>query len=156
LVLAGTLSPAYGIYSGFEHGENLPVREGSEEYLDSEKYEAKERALDGPLLPLARRLNAARRANPALQRLDDIRFLETENEQLIAYAKQVPGNTVIVCVNLDPASTRDGVCVVPVELGLPPAFEAEELLSEETFAWRIGRNFLRLGPGRSHILAVSQ
>ena len=53
-MLAATLSPSYGIYSGYEHFENVPVREGSEEYLDSEKYEVKERALDGPLLPLVR------------------------------------------------------------------------------------------------------
>src|SRR5205823_9067334 len=71
LVLAGTLSPSYGIYSGYESFENVPVREGSEEYLNSEKYEAKGRSLDGPLLPLVKRLNEVRRANPALQRLDN-------------------------------------------------------------------------------------
>jgi starch synthase (maltosyl-transferring) len=157
LVLAATLSPAYGIYSGFEHGENAPVREGSEEYLDSEKYELKQRALDGPLLPLVRGVNAARRANRALQRIDNIRFLETENDQLIAYAKQErdPDNTVIVCVNLDPLSPQEGVCIVPVELGLPPAFGAEEVLSDRAFSWRIGRNYLRLDPGQSHVLKVA-
>src|SRR3954453_14123382 len=72
LVLAATLSPTYGIYSGYEHFENLPVREGSEEYLDSEKYEAKKRKLDGPLLPMVKRLNSIRRANPALQRVDNV------------------------------------------------------------------------------------
>src|ERR1700744_3236720 len=61
LVLAATLSPSYGIYSGYEHFENVPVREGSEEYLDSEKYEIKQRALDGPLLPYVQRLNYIRR-----------------------------------------------------------------------------------------------
>src|SRR3954471_12855735 len=66
LVLAATLVPTYGIYSGFESFENVPVRPGSEEYLDSEKYEARARALDGPLLPLVKRLNEARRALPAL------------------------------------------------------------------------------------------
>src|SRR5438876_10711249 len=70
LVLAATLSPSYGIYSGFESCENVPVRPGSEEYLNSEKYELKRRTLDGELLPLAARLNAARRENPALQWLD--------------------------------------------------------------------------------------
>ena len=64
-----TLCPSYGIYSGFEHCENVPVREGSEEYLDSEKYELKQRALDGPLLPMVKALNDARRAHPALQQL---------------------------------------------------------------------------------------
>ena len=71
-MLAATLSPTYGIYSGFESFENVPVREGSEEYLDSEKYEIKSRSLDGPLLPLVATLNRARRENAALQRLDEI------------------------------------------------------------------------------------
>jgi starch synthase (maltosyl-transferring) len=156
LVLAATLSPCYGLYSGFEHCENVPQRPGSEEYLNSEKYEVKERALDGPLLPLVRRVNEIRRANPALQRIDDIRFLETENDLLLAYAKELhePANIVVVCVNLDPTAEQHGVCTIPVELGLPPAIEAEELLSETTFSWRIGRNYLRLGPGQSHILRV--
>jgi starch synthase (maltosyl-transferring) len=102
-------------------------------------------------------VNEIRRANRALQRLDNIRFLETENDQLIAYVKleRDPPNAVVVCVNLDPVSPQEGVCVIPVELGLPPAFDAEELLSEETFSWRIGRNYLRLGPGQSHILRVA-
>ena len=71
LVLASTLSPSYGIYSGYEHCENVPVAHGSEEYLDSEKYEVKERRLDGPLLPLVKRLNEIRRAEPALQHFDE-------------------------------------------------------------------------------------
>src|SRR5581483_3930403 len=77
LVLAATLSPSYGIYSGFERCENVPLRPGSEEYLDSEKYERKRRTLDGPLLPLVERLNRVRRANRALQRLDNVTFLPT-------------------------------------------------------------------------------
>ena len=154
LVLAATLSPSYGIYSGYEHFENVPVREGSEEYLDSEKYEVKKRKLDGPLLPLAKRLNAIRRENAALQRLDNVDFLETENEQLIAYVKRSEGNVVIVCVNLDPRAEHEGVVTVPVWLGLPPAYSATELLSETEFHWRIGRNYVRLGPGQSHVLRV--
>ena len=68
LVLAATLSPSYGVYSGYENVENVPVRPGSEEYLDSEKYELKQRTIDGPLLPLIKRLNEIRRANRSLQR----------------------------------------------------------------------------------------
>jgi starch synthase (maltosyl-transferring) len=154
LVLAATLSPAYGIYSGFEHFENAPVREGSEEYLDSEKYEVKERRLDGPLLPLVGRLNAIRRENPSLQRLDNVEFLETEQEQLIAYAKHGPGNTVLVCVNLDPVEPREGVVVVPDRLGLPPSFAARDLLADRGHRWRLGRNYVRLEPGQSHLLCV--
>ena len=156
LVLAATLSPTYGIYSGFEHCENVPVRAGSEEYLDSEKYELKRRALDGPLLPLVGRLNAARRANPALQRIDNLQFLETENEQLIAYAKRDGSNTVLVCVNLDPTIAREGVVVVPADLGLPTSFSVRDVLTDETFMWRTGRNYVKLEPGRrqAHVLRV--
>jgi starch synthase (maltosyl-transferring) len=154
LVLAATLSPAYGIYSGFEHCENVPVRPGSEEYLDSEKYEVKERSLDGPLLPLVAKLNAARRENPALQWLDPLTFLETENEQLFAFLKRRDENTVVTVVNLDPRATQVGVCVVPVSTGLPPAYPVRDLLSDETWTWRIGRNYVKLAPGKSHVLRI--
>ncbi|MDX6450985.1 MAG: hypothetical protein QOH16_1034 [Gaiellaceae bacterium] len=150
LVLAGTLSPSYGIYSGYESFENVPVQPGSEEYLDSEKYEVRERALDGPLLPLVQRLNEARRAEPALQRVENIRFLETENDQLIAYAK----DDVICVVNLDPFSEQEGSCVIPVSLGFAPAFDARDLLTDASFTWRAGRNYVKLGPGKSHFLKV--
>jgi starch synthase (maltosyl-transferring) len=154
LVLAATLSPSYGIYSGFENCENVPLRPGSEEYLNSEKYELKERALDGPLLPLAAKLNAVRRENPALQWLDPLTVLETENEQLFAFLKRREDNTVVTVVNLDPQATQEGVCVVPVSTGLPPAYPVRELLREETWTWRIGRNYVKLGPGQSHVLRI--
>jgi starch synthase (maltosyl-transferring) len=154
LVLAGTLSPSYGIYSGYEWFENVPVREGSEEYLDSEKYEIKQRALDGPLLPMVRRINEIRRENPALQRLENVMFLETYNEALIAYAKSAPGNTVICVVNIDSANAQEGAGVIPAHLGLPPAFAAHDLLSGAHFDWRIGGNYVRLEPGAAHVLRV--
>jgi starch synthase (maltosyl-transferring) len=150
LVLAATLSPSYGIYSGFESCENVPAAAGSEEYLDSEKYEAKQRSLDGELLPLVRRLNAIRREHAALQRLENLRWLETENEQLLAYAK----DDVLVVVNLDPRHEQEGVTVIPAALGLPPAFAVRDLLAGEDFSWRIGRNYVRLEPGQSHVLHV--
>jgi starch synthase (maltosyl-transferring) len=154
LVLAATLSPSYGIYSGFERCENVPVREGSEEYLDSEKYETKRRRLEGPLLPLVRTLNRIRRENVALQWLEGVEFLQTENEELIAYVRHAEGNVLLVCVNLDPKAEREGVVVVPVSLGLPPAYVVSELLTGESFHWRIGRNYVRLGPGQAHVLRV--
>jgi starch synthase (maltosyl-transferring) len=156
LALAATLSPSYGIYSGFEHFENVPVREGSEEYLDSEKYEVKKRALDGPLLPLVRRLNQIRRENPALQRFDDIVLLESENEHLFAYSKRWADNTIVCVVNLDPFEAREGVAVLPALLGLPPTFPVRDLVSGDAYPWRIGRNYVRLGPGQSHILRVER
>ena len=152
LVLAATLSPTYGIYSGFEQCENVPAHEGSEEYLDSEKYEVKARRLDGPLLPLVKRLNEIRRATPALQRFDDFTLLETQSEHLFAVAKQDGSSCVLVVVNLDPKSEREGLAVVPGSLGLPAEFDADELLSGRRFRWRTGRNYVKLGPGQSHVV----
>jgi starch synthase (maltosyl-transferring) len=154
LVLAATLSPSYGIYSGFEQLENVPVRPGSEEYLNSEKYELKQRTLDGPLLPLVAKLNTARRENPALQWLEPLTLLETENERLFAFLKRRGENTVVTVVNLDPAATQVGVCVLPVSTGLPPAYQVRDLLTDETWTWRIGRNYVKLGPGQSHVLRI--
>ncbi len=156
LVLAATLSPSYGVYSGFESFERVPVRKGSEEYVDSEKYEVKQRSLHGPLLTLISRLNAIRRENPAFQHLDNIQFLTTENDALIAYAKRTGDNTVITVVTLDPVDAQEGIVVVPYGLGLPPVFTVTDLLSGESFDWRMGRNFVRLDPYRvAHLLRVT-
>jgi len=156
LVLAATLSPSYGIYSGFENLEGTPREPGGEEYLDSEKYELKARALDGELLPLVARLNEIRRATPALQRLANITFLETENEQLIAYAKGSGANTVVVCVNLDPKSAQVGLVTIPPTLGLPATFTVTDLVEGGSWTWRTGGNYVRLVPGmqQAHILGV--
>jgi starch synthase (maltosyl-transferring) len=154
LVLAATLSPAFGIYSGFENHENVPVREGSEEYLNSEKYETKQRKLDGPLLPTIRRLNRIRRENPALQRLENLQFLETEADDLIGYAKRERDNLVLVVVNLDAWNPREGVLIVPATLATPPAFDVTDLLTDAVYTWHIGRNYVRLDPGGAHILRV--
>jgi starch synthase (maltosyl-transferring) len=156
LVLASTLSPSYGIYSGFENVENVAVREGSEEYLNSEKYELKQRSLDGLLLPLVARLNHARREHPALQEFSNITFLDTANDALIAYAKQSGSDTVICVVNLDPHQPQQGITVIPASLGVAPAFTVHDLLSGERYQWRIGTNFVALAPGvrQAHVLRV--
>jgi starch synthase (maltosyl-transferring) len=159
LILAATLSPSYGVYSGFESIENVAVRVGgveSEEFLHSEKYEIKERSLDGELLPMIELINRARRENPALQRLSNVTFLETENEALIAYAKQSGNNTVITVVNLEPHTAQEGLAVVPAHLGLPPIFGVHDLLTGERFTWGIGRNYVRLEPGirQGHVIRV--
>jgi starch synthase (maltosyl-transferring) len=158
LVLAATLSPSYGIYSGYENFENEAVRPGSEEYLHSEKYEIKQRSLDGPLLPMIARLNEIRRSSPALQELSNITFLDTANDALIAYAKQSHGETIICVVNLDPHTGQQGVAVVPASLGLPPTFMVHDLLSDEHYQWRIGHNFVGLAPGyrQAHVLKVER
>jgi starch synthase (maltosyl-transferring) len=156
LVLAATLSPAYGIYSGFESCENIPVHDGSEEYLNSEKYEARTRALDGSLLPLVARLNEARRANPALRRLDNLTFVETESAELLGYVKRHDRNTILCVVNLDATQPREGVAIVPAAMGLPPTFRVRDLLDGALYTWHVGRNYVRLEPGtrQAHVLRV--
>jgi starch synthase (maltosyl-transferring) len=154
LVLAATLSPSYGIYSGFEAGENVPVREGSEEYLDSEKYEVKQRRLEGPLLPLYRRLNEIRRASPALQRFDGLTWLDTHSDSLVAYAKRQGDDAIVTVVNIDPFTPREGLAVLPPQLGLPPEFPVLDLLGGGRYAWRTGRNYVLLEPGKAHVLKV--
>src|SRR5215208_2811195 len=95
LLLAGTLSPLYGIYSGYELNENVPVREGSGEYLNSEKYEIRPRDFDAPgyLNDDVRRLNQARRQQAALQRADNLAFCTTENPRILCYLKSAPDDT---------------------------------------------------------------
>jgi starch synthase (maltosyl-transferring) len=155
LVLAATLAPSYGVYSGYEWLENEPVREGSEEYLDSEKYEAKQRTLeDAPLAPLIKRLNTIRRENAALQRVENVTFLETENEYLLAYAKVAGDNAIVTVVNLHPYEAHEGITVLPAAIGLAPSVTARELLTDGEFGWRTGRNYVRLEPGQSHVIRL--
>jgi starch synthase (maltosyl-transferring) len=155
LILAATLSPSYGIYSGYEHFEHVQ-RPGSEEFLDNEKYEIKHRALDGPLLPMMQRLNHVRRENPALQRLENVGFLDAANDAIIAYAKREGPNAVISVVNLDPHHAQEGLVHIPYELGVPPAFTVEDLLDGSVYQWRLGGNYVRLDPSEraGHVLRV--
>jgi starch synthase (maltosyl-transferring) len=106
LVLAATLSPSYGIYSGFELCENRPLTQGSEEYLDSEKYQIRVRDWDRPghIKSLVTALNRIRREHRALQRADNLRFLPSSEPHLIAYAKATPDleDVLVIVVNVDP------------------------------------------------------
>jgi starch synthase (maltosyl-transferring) len=156
LILAATLSPSYGIYSGYEHFEHVQ-RPGSEEFLDNEKYEIKQRALDGPLLAMMQRLNHVRRENPALQRLENISFLDAANDAILAYAKREGPNAVICVVNLDPHHAQEGLVHIPYELGVPPAFAVEDLLDGGIYQWRLGGNYVRLDPAEraGHVLRVT-
>ncbi len=155
LILAATLSPSYGVYSGYESFEHVAVRPGSEEYLDSEKFQVRHRQLDGPLLALVAELNRIRRTQPALARMDGTRVLDTENPALFAYAKRADGDTVL-CVVLIEGDEAEGVCIVPDDLGLPPSFEVVDRLTDERFSWHLGRNYVRLEAGTrpAHLLAV--
>ncbi|MEU9415270.1 alpha-1,4-glucan--maltose-1-phosphate maltosyltransferase [Streptomyces sp. NPDC048272] len=163
-VLAATLSPAWGVYAGYELCENTPVKEGSEEYLNSEKYEFRPRDWaaadrDGlTIAPLITALNRLRRRNPALQQLRDIHFHSTDNEQVIAYSKHAGANSVLVVVNLDPHHTQEATVSLDMPvLGLDwhGSLAVRDELTGETYHW--GRaNYVRLEPGRTpaHVLAA--
>ncbi|MFE1440231.1 alpha-1,4-glucan--maltose-1-phosphate maltosyltransferase, partial [Streptomyces sp. NPDC058739] len=163
-VLAATLSPTWGVYSGYELCENTPLREGSEEYLDSEKYQLRPRDWEAAeregrtIAPLITRLNTIRREHPALRQLRNLRFHDTDNDAVIAYSKRYDSNTVIVVANLDPHHTQEAWVSLDMEhLGLDrdASMSARDELTGETYHW--GRsNFVRLEPGRSpaHVLHV--
>jgi starch synthase (maltosyl-transferring) len=164
LLLAATLGANYGIYGpAFELMESRPVRHGSEEYLDSEKYEIRAWDLDRPdsLRPLIARVNEIRNTNPALQSDWTLRFYPTDNEQLICYSKESEdrSNLILVVVNLDPRFTQSGFVTLPLDdLGIPSdrAYEAEDLLTGERYLWRGPRNYVELSPARlsGHILKI--
>ncbi|MFF0015560.1 alpha-1,4-glucan--maltose-1-phosphate maltosyltransferase [Streptomyces sp. NPDC005374] len=159
-VLAATLSPTWGIYSGYELAENTPLRAGGEEYLDSEKYQLKTRDWDrdDSLAPLITQLNTIRRRHPALQRLRNIRFHATDNDAVIAYSKRTGDDTVLVVVNLDPHHTQEATVSLDMpQLGLEPheSLSVHDELTGETHRW--GRsNYVRLDPGRApaHVFQV--
>lgn len=91
-----------------------------------------------------------------LRHLDNIQFLATENDALIAYTKRTGDNTIISVVTLDPVTAQEGVVVVPYGLGLPPVFTVTDVLSGESFDWRMGRNVVRQDPYRVvHLLRVT-
>jgi starch synthase (maltosyl-transferring) len=163
LVLAATLGASYGIYSGFELAENVPVREGSEEYLDSEKYQIRARNYQqaSSLAEMIGRLNAVRRDHPALQHDRGLAFHATDNAVLIAYSKRSPDgrDLILVVVNLDPANMQHGFVQLPlVDWGLTPhsAVEVLDLLSGERYFWRGEWNYVRLDPEDrvAHVLQV--
>jgi starch synthase (maltosyl-transferring) len=167
-VLAATLAPSWGVYSGFELCENTPLREGSEEYLHSEKYELRPRDWEAAeregrtIAPLISALNRIRRRSPALQQLRNLHFHKTTDESVIAFSKAAAGtrgsNTVLVVANLDPHHTHE----TTVSLDMPrlgfdwhePLLVRDELTGE-TYHW--GRaNYVRLEPRSvpAHVFTV--
>jgi starch synthase (maltosyl-transferring) len=160
LVLAATLAASYGVYGpAFELQEHVARAPGSEEYLDSEKYAVRHWDVDRPdsLAPLIARLNALRRAHPALQRDDTLRFHPTDNDQLIAYSKRWEDDVVLVVVNLDPRYRQSG-WVELEDLGCSPEepIEAHDLLTDERYSWEGARSFVILDPATvpAHVLAI--
>ena len=154
LVLAATLGASYGVYGpAFELCENRPLKPGSEEYLDSEKYEIRRWDLDAPgnLTGLIGRINRIRRENPALQFLHNLRFHPVENDNLLAYTKcaQDGADVVLAVVNLDPYHTQSGWLELPADdfLGEPArSYQMHDLLTGARFIWHGRRNYVELDP----------
>jgi starch synthase (maltosyl-transferring) len=164
LVLAATLSANYGIYGpAFELREHLPRSPGSEEYLDSEKYQLRHWNHDDPgsLAPFIARVNRIRRENPALQWDRSLRFLQIDNDQLLAYAKvsESGDNVIVTVVNLDPHNVQSGwLQFDPQSAGIDSsrAFQMHDLLSGQRFTWQGGWHYIRLDPHSvpAHIFVV--
>jgi starch synthase (maltosyl-transferring) len=164
LLLAATLGSNYGIYGpAFELMEHVPVRRGSEEYLDSEKYQIRQWDLEkvDSLRPFIARVNEIRKENEALQNDWSIKFHLTENEQLISYTKESEdrSNLILTVVNLDPHHTQSGFVTLPLEeLEIPQdrGYEAEDLLTGDRYLWNGPRNYVELSPSRlpGHILRI--
>lgn len=164
VLLAGTLGASYGIYGpAYELCENAAYQPGSEEYLNSEKYELKHRDLDAAwsLKNLIARINRIRKENPALQSDCNLRFHGTDNASLICYSKATEdlSNIIVVIVNLDAFHPQAGWVDLDLHsLGLDAtqAFEVHDLLGEGRYRWQGSRNYIELLPESrpAHILHV--
>jgi starch synthase (maltosyl-transferring) len=165
LLLAATLGANYGIYSGFELCENRAVRPGSEEYLDSEKYQVRQWDWDRPghIKELVARVNAIRRTERALQFDHTLAFHETDNPQIIAFSKRAPatphtnrpGDPIFVVVSLDPHYMQHGFVRCP--FGAPGAYRVRDLLEDDTvYTWRGEWNYVRFDPDvrQGHVLKL--
>jgi starch synthase (maltosyl-transferring) len=159
VALAATLSANYGLYGpSFELLDHRALREGGEEYLDSEKFQLRSWNRDqaDSLADFIAVLNRLRRANPALQSDAGLHFLDIDNEQLIAYAKATPdlSNIVVCVVNLDPHHAQSGwLTLDPAALGLPgeQAYQMHDAISDAHYLWHGPRNFISLDPQRSPV-----
>jgi starch synthase (maltosyl-transferring) len=163
LVLAATLSPSYGIYSGYELCENQAVP-GTEEYQDSEKYQLKARDWDRPgnIKEFVTLINRIRWDNPALHQLSNIQFLPADNEQILFYAKSTAdkSNTLLIAVNLNPLQWHECTVTVPPDLvgvSRGQSFRVTDLITGAAYTWG-ERNYVRLDPYAepAHILRVER
>ncbi len=164
--LAATLSPTYGIYSGFELFEHVAVRPGSEEYLDSEKYQYRPRNWEQAqrqgrsLAPYLTLLNGIRRAHPALQDLRSLRFHHSDNDAVIAFSKQVGDDIVLVTCLVDPHREQESTIWWDLAaLGMDPAerFIARDEITSGMWTWG-AQTYVRLRPWENvaHVVSVSR
>ena len=165
-VLAATMAPSWGMYAGYELYEHIPLKEGGEEYRDSEKYEIKLRDWAGArkagltLEPFIAQLNAIRKEHKALQRLRNLEFHPTDNENIIAYSKREGKDLILVVVNLDPSKPQETMVHWDMWfLGFDvETFDVTDLLDGKKHSWH-PHTFIRLNPGRpdgkvAHIVQV--
>jgi starch synthase (maltosyl-transferring) len=161
-VLAATLSSVYGIYSGFELCENAALP-GREEYLDSEKYQWKERDWDAPgnIKDWITRINQIRQENRALQLYDNLRFYRADNDAILCYGKMTEArdNIIIVVVNLDPTRIQNSYVDIPMNDFGPTdsdVYQVHDLLTDMRYLWRGDRNYVELNPAvqPAHIFRV--
>jgi starch synthase (maltosyl-transferring) len=163
LLLAATLAPVYGIYSGFELCEATAVHPGSEEYKDSEKYQLALRDYNAPgnIKQDVARLNRIRRENPALQALPNLEFVHSDFDGILAYRRYAPNNELLVVVNLDPHLTHETILDVPLDrMGISEhsPYEMNDLLSGARYTWRGRRNYVKLDPTErvAHVFRVTR
>jgi starch synthase (maltosyl-transferring) len=169
-VLASTLSPSWGVYSGYELCEHVALRAGSEEYLDSEKYQYRPRDWEGTadrsIAPLLTTLNRIREQHPALHYLRNIKFHRTDDDNFLVYSRRLEGtftpdgtdDTLLVVVTMDPTAVRETM----VHLDMPAlgfdwadSFEVHDLLSGASYRWG-EHDYVRLDPYTTpaHVLHV--
>ncbi len=166
VILASTLAANYGIYGpAFELQEHLPYEPGSEEYLNSEKYEVKHWDIDNPksLKDLITKVNRIRRENPALQTNTGLRFHPVENDQLLCYSKQTQdrSNIILVIANLDRHYKQSGWVQLDLEsfgLDADHPYQVHDLLTDDSFLWRGPRNYIELNlePYPAHIFKIKR
>jgi starch synthase (maltosyl-transferring) len=151
-ILAATLGASYGIYGpAFEQGENTPFKPGSEEYLNSEKYEIRhwDRTAPHSIAPLVTQVNRIRRENPALQSNDSLHFYPADNPNILCYSKTHGDNRILVAINLDHTQEQAGWIDLDLkQLALPYHldFEIEDLLTNTHYQWHDRSNYVALRP----------
>lgn len=164
VILAATLGASYGIYGpAFELGENLPAKPGSEEYLNSEKYEIRrwDRNAQHSLVPLITRLNQIRRENSALQSDGSLHFHTVDNPHILCYSKRTEDNLILVAINLDPAQEQAGWIDLDLKhlgIGHGQAFDVEDLLTGTHYQWHGRSNYVALRPDvlPAHVFRITR
>ena len=168
LILAATLGANYGIYGpAYELGENLPMKPGSEEYLNSEKYQIRQwdRKDSRSLAPLVTRINTIRRENLALQSDLSLYFHPVDNPHLLCYSKSATDgagtNTILVAINLDPTQEQAGwidLDLKQLSMEHDETFDVEDLLTGTHYAWHDRSNYVALRPDTmpAHIFRITR